>query len=90
MFVQMQDQMWYMLAIQQGYIVSEVSCIFMDTIKNLFKKYFTKDYYVYKNQQIFLDIFQYFVQLPISFASDFMFQFDWIHKYKNNVTRFSE
>ena len=90
MYIQMQDQMWYMLAIQQGYIVSEVSCIFMDTIKNLFKKYFTKDYYVYKNQQIFLDIFQYFVQLPISFASDFMFQFDWIHKYKNNVTRFSE
>ena len=25
MYVQMQDQMWYMLAIQQGYIVSEVS-----------------------------------------------------------------
>ena len=29
MYVQMQDQMWYMLAIQQGYIVSEVRYLFM-------------------------------------------------------------
>ena len=48
MYIQMQDQMWYMLAIQQGYIVSEVSCIFMDTIKNLFKKYYVSIYYPYQ------------------------------------------
>ena len=37
----------------------------------------------YFNQNIFFS-FQYFVQLPIAFANDLTFQFEWLKEHKNN------
>ena len=39
MYLQMQDTMWYMLAIQQGYIVAEVSMISKEYLNSWFKRY---------------------------------------------------